>query len=44
MGVVIAEHKCITCKHFDWSENECTEKIMCLNCLNEYEVIVECDD
>ena len=39
----ITEHKCITCKHFDWGDNECTSRVMCLNFLNEHEVISECD-
>lgn len=44
MSVMISEHKCITCNHFDCGNNECTEKVMCLNLLNEYEVISECDN
>jgi hypothetical protein len=43
MSVMIAEHKCITCKHFDWGDNECAKRVMCLNLLNQYEVISECN-
>lgn len=43
MSVIIAEHKCITCRHFDQGDNECTNGVMCLNLLNQYEVISECD-
>jgi len=43
MSVIVAEHRCITCKHYNWGDNECTERVMCLNFLNEHEVVSECD-
>ena len=43
MSVVIVEHKCRTCKNFDRCDNECIERVVYLNSLNEYEVISECD-
>lgn len=43
MAAIIVEHKCITCKYFDYGDNECTKRVECLNFLNEYQVISECD-
>ena len=44
MCLIIAEHRCVTCKYFDRGDNECAKNVMYLNSLGEYEVIAECDD
>ena len=42
MSVIISEHKCVTCKYFDRGNNECTERVVYLDGLKEYEIISEC--